>query len=234
MLSKIGRQLLLEGTTGLDEKRSVNCFVRDVHFAIFGELALEPSRNLLGRPAQSELDRDFQRKRGVALQVTALGPLGPVPGSFVGTDRAISAMSTIALDLSRDGTGTAGQPCRDQAYRFAHRESTRDLLTLTQRQGARRATALSRGEATCLADPCLYRGHRAFQRHGDLGDPLALLPSIPDLPLLRSRRMNSLTCALRQLTPRFVFEVLHRRVEPAGAKRGTFAEGSTRWPGHAP
>ncbi|MDQ0036619.1 hypothetical protein J2W30_004394 [Variovorax boronicumulans] len=31
--------------------------------------------------------------------------------------------------------------------------------------------------------------------------------------------MNSLTCALRQLTPRFVVEVLHRRVEPAGGRR---------------
>jgi len=65
-------QLPLQNTSGLYEQATVNGFVGHAHAPIVGELHLEPTRDLFGRPIPLELARYDSLQPAMASQQTWL------------------------------------------------------------------------------------------------------------------------------------------------------------------
>jgi pimeloyl-ACP methyl ester carboxylesterase len=108
------------------------------------ETSRQPTRDVLGRPAQLELRLDYRPQATARRQLRRPGPPGTPPRSPVSATRPIGAPTAVGGDLPRHRRGCTTKPLSDVTQRVARRQPARDLLSLGQRQPQRRPLTLRR------------------------------------------------------------------------------------------
>jgi hypothetical protein len=84
-------QLGAEHAAGLHEQRGVDGLVGDAHARVIGEVADQPGRDLLWRPALRQALLDMGPQHGVHGELGRFGTPGPGLGQPVGLDRSVAA-----------------------------------------------------------------------------------------------------------------------------------------------
>src|SRR5271169_84816 len=108
----------------------------------------QPPRDLLGRPADRLLLRNFAAQTRALSELSLLGSACLVPRSAVRRRRSIALRPAVAGHLARDRRRGASESVGDLAQRLARRDAPRDLLALDVAQTPRSARALGRSDAT--------------------------------------------------------------------------------------
>jgi len=162
--------------------------VRHAHLHVIGELAHQPTRDLLRRPPQLELrfhDRSQPRTRHQLRHPRATRP--PQRRSISST-RPIRTPTAVAGDLTRHRRRRSPQSSCDRPQRTTRGQATRDLLTLRRRQPQRRPLPLPwRGPR--------QRDHRPTDR---MTRPPELLTQPPERSTLRQQLRDPLPLLRRQ------------------------------------
>src|SRR5579863_241847 len=120
--------------------------------------ALEPARDLLGRPFPAQFARYCSAQDRMASQLAGLGPQRTVPCGLIRHGASILFPTAIATDLPADRRRRPAKLDRNRPERATRDETSGYLLALDQAERAGRPLALRR------TDPTRWRQHRKNRR----------------------------------------------------------------------
>lgn len=141
-------ELFAQRAAGLHEQRQVDRLVRHLHLRTVGKGLRQPTRDLLGRPAQLQLGLHQCAQLRVHRQLRWLRSTSSLQRGSVSNDRPVAASTTVAGDLSRHRRRRPPQASRNGSQRLARSDPSGDLLALSQAQPQRRPSPLRR-RPTC-------------------------------------------------------------------------------------
>ena len=205
------QQLLLQGTTSLNEETTINRLMRHLAGLVVWVSTLEPSRNLLRRPQRLEPTRHDAGQTPILNQLTRLGALRPVPRRLIRLARPIPLLATVALDFSADGGRRSPEQGRHRSNRLTGGYRARYFFAFGQCQRQSRAVSLRGAYPTCPHQNALHRRVVSIKQLGNLLERIALLPALPHQRLLTFRVVDPRPISPFAHTPTAYadFSVLH-------------------------
>lgn len=162
--------------------------MRDLHGGVTRELPSQPSCDLLGRPAQSQLG--FHQSPE-SMPLGELGLLGAAPalvGGCIGRGSSVAVPAAVAGDLAGDGRRRSAQPLGELPGRFPRSDTAGYLLTLAATQMPLRTRLRHEADAAALVQEPTGVLHRIPERPPDQAERLSLTPAPPDFILLSWRK----------------------------------------------
>src|SRR5215831_12865481 len=150
-------ELLFQHTTRLDEQTSIDRLVRHTHALVVRILRLQPARDLLGRPIQTQLTRDYPPQSVVAAEQTRLGTPCRVPRAAISVRSPVAIPPAMSRYLPADRRRSSSKSLRDASNRAPDGNASRDLFALHQAQCQLRSSPRSRRNPTAASGDIVNR-----------------------------------------------------------------------------
>lgn len=96
----MGRQVLFQGTMGLDEEAAIDGLVRHLALLMALGMCLQPASNLHRRPVLLQLGGHALGQPRMQAELADLRPARTVPCTHVSLSGPMSTASAVALDLA--------------------------------------------------------------------------------------------------------------------------------------
>ena len=125
-------KILLQNATSLDEQAAIDRLVRHLVSLVIGIGVLQPPRNLLGRPIILQLGSDQLPQLFMPCQLAQLWTQGAIPGTLVGSCRAIASMTAVAVQLTTDSRGCTSKLPSNRSQRHTGSHASRDLFAIIE------------------------------------------------------------------------------------------------------
>src|SRR5215470_10544150 len=129
------QQLFFQYSSRLNEQAAVNGLVGHSHAPVIGILGLQPPRNLFRRPVQHQFTRNDVAQLSVRSQKTGLRSGPPFPSLLIRLMSTIGRTATMACDLPANRRGCSIESAGDLTKRGAGSDASRDVLSLSEREG---------------------------------------------------------------------------------------------------
>ncbi len=139
----------------------------------------KPSCDLFRRPLMLQFARYDLCQGWIARQLARLVAVCTLPGSFVGPSSPVASLATVAVKLTADGGCGSTQACSHAVNGFAHCQSSRDLLALSEGQCQSGPMARWRADSAGCGQDVLNGGMWSIEQLADLVQGIALAPAIP-------------------------------------------------------
>ena len=183
----MGGQLTLERTAGLHEQRQIDRLVRHPHLRLVREGQDQPPGDLLRRPVLTQFPRNGLPQPQVGRELARLRASCPRPRGLITGRRSVAAATPIASHLPRDRRRRTTQSAGDGPDRLRRRQTSGDLLALSQRQRDRRPASRRWPNPACQTHVLANRRIRATQLPADHPKRHPRPDQPPDLQLVRHR-----------------------------------------------